>query len=106
MREEDIPKMAFRCHYGHFEFMIMPFSLTNAPTTFQLTMNQIFWEHLQKFVLVFFDDILVYSWTWEEHLDHLNKVLEILQEQHFYAKKSKCELDMIEILYLGSYHYS
>lgn len=101
MKKEDIHKTAFRCHYGHFEFMVMPFGLTNAPTTFQFAMNQVFREQLRKFVLVFFDDILVYSRTWEEHLQHLDQVLSILQEQRFYAKLSKCEFGMTKVLYLG-----
>ena len=86
MREQDIPKTAFRSHYGHFDFLVMPFGLTNAPATFQSCMNHIFRSHLRKCVLVFFYDILIYSRTWEEHLQHIEVVLRILEEQQFYAK--------------------
>ena len=79
----------------------MPFGLTNAPTTFQSCMNHTFKAQLWKFVPVFFDDILIYSKTWEEHLRHLDKVLGILEEQSLYAKISKWEFGMQEMLYLG-----
>ena len=101
VRDQDIPKTAFRCHYGHFEFLVMPFGLTNAPPTFQSCMNHIFCSHLKKFVLVFFDDILIYSRAWEEYLQHIEVVLRIVGEQHFYAKLSKCEFGLTEMLYLG-----
>ena len=101
MREEDVEKTAFRCDYGHYEFLVMLFGLTNAPTTFQSCMNRIFNKKLRKYLLVFFDDLLIYSRTWEEHLKHLNEVLSIMEEQSLFAKQSKCEFGMTEILYLG-----
>ena len=79
----------------------MPFGLTNAPATFQSCMNHTFRAQLRKFLLVFFDDILIYSKTWEEHLKHLDETLSILEEHSLYAKMSKCEFVMKEMLYLG-----
>ena len=78
----------------------MPFGLTNAPATFQSYMNHIFNKKLHKFLLVFFDDILIYSKTWEEHLKHLDEILDIMESQSLFAKRSKCEFGMTEILYL------
>jgi hypothetical protein len=101
IREQDIEKTAFRCHFRHFEFLVMPFGLTNAPATFQSCMNHIFRGQLRKYILVFFDDILIYSKTWDEHLAHLEKVLDIMKTQSLYAKESKCEFGMRELLYLG-----
>jgi hypothetical protein len=94
MREEDISKTAFRCHYGHYEFLVMPFGLTNAPTTFQSCMNHVFNKQLRKHLLVFFDDLLIYNETWEEHLRHVDQILSIMEEQSLYAKESKCEFGM------------
>jgi hypothetical protein len=79
----------------------MPFGLTNAPTTFQSCMNHIFRDHLRKLVLVFFDNILIYSWSWQEHMRHLNEVLSIMKAHSLYDNKSKCEFGMTELLYLG-----
>jgi hypothetical protein len=101
IREQDIEKTAFRCHFGHFEFLVMPFGLTNAPATFQSCMIHIFRGQLRKYLLVFFDDILIYSKTWDEHLAHLGEVLDIMQSHSLYAKESKCEFGMRELLYLG-----
>ena len=101
MRKEDVPKTAFRCHYGHFEFLVLPFGLTNAPTTFQSCMNHIFRKQLRKFLLIFFDDLLIYRKTWEEHLQHIEEVLSILESKSLFAKASKCEFGLEEILYLG-----
>ena len=97
----DVPKTAFRTHNGHYEYLVMPFGLCNAPSTFQSVMNSIFRSHLRKFILVFFDDILIYSPSWNKHLEHVRQTLTILQHHKFYAKLSKCEFGQIELEYLG-----
>ena len=81
--------------------MVIPFGLTNSPPTFQSCMNHTFRVQLRKFLLVLFDDILIHTKTWEEHLKHLDEVLSILEEHLLYAKMSKCEFGMKEMLYLG-----
>lgn len=88
MRKEDIPKTTFRCHHGHFEFLVLPFDLRNAPTTFQSRINHMFRKQLRRFLLIFFDDILIYNKTWEEHLKHIDEVLYILEQELLYAKAS------------------
>ena len=101
VKPEDIPKTAFRTRYGHYEFLVMPFGLTNAPAVFMDLMNRVFKKYLDKFVIVFIDDILVYSKTKEQHAEHLRIVLETLRKERLYAKFSKCEFWTEEIQFLG-----
>ncbi|XP_022957288.1 uncharacterized protein LOC111458730 [Cucurbita moschata] len=101
IREEDIPKTGFRSRYGHYEFLVMSFGLTNAPAVFMELMNRVFKEFLDTFVIVFIDDILVYSKSEVEHEGHLRKVLTILRTQRLYAKFSKCEFWLSEVAFLG-----
>jgi hypothetical protein len=99
--EQDIHKNIFRYHYGHYEFLVTPFGITNTPSTFKSCMNHIFNKQLRKYLLVFFDDLLIYNKTWQDHLKHLDQILSIMEEQSLYAKEYKCEFWMIEVLYLG-----
>ena len=91
IRSEDVPKTAFRSRYGHYEFLVIPFGLTNAPTAFMDLMNRIFQPYLDQFVIVFIDDILIYSDSKEDHEEHMRVVLQILRENQLYAKFSKCQ---------------
>ncbi|KAL2240852.1 UNVERIFIED_CONTAM: Transposon Ty3-I Gag-Pol polyprotein, partial [Sesamum indicum] len=101
IEEESISKTAFRTRYGHYEFVVMPFGLTNAPATFMALMNKTLQPFLDQFVIVFIDDILIYSSCPEEHKQHLRTILQILREKQFYGKFSKCEFWMEEISFLG-----
>ncbi|XP_042019016.1 uncharacterized protein LOC121766845 [Salvia splendens] len=101
MHDADIFKTAFRTHDGHFEFLVMPFGLTNAPSTFQAAMNAIFQPMLRKFVIIFFDDILVYSPSEEAHGQHLAEVLSVLKKNDFFVKLSKCSFCSTTVEYLG-----
>jgi RNase H-like domain found in reverse transcriptase/Reverse transcriptase (RNA-dependent DNA polymerase)/Integrase zinc binding domain/Chromo (CHRromatin Organisation MOdifier) domain/Retroviral aspartyl protease/Integrase core domain len=98
---EDVPKTAFRTRYGHFEFLVLPFGLTNAPATFMHLMHQTFREFLDDFVLVFLDDILIFSRTLEEHKQHVAKVLSVLRKEKLFAKESKCDFFKTEVEFLG-----
>ncbi|GJY36214.1 reverse transcriptase domain-containing protein [Tanacetum coccineum] len=100
VHEDDIPKTAFRTRYRHFEFTVMPFGLTNAPAIFMDLMNRVCRPYLDKFVIVFIDDILIYSKTQEEHVEHLMLVLELLKKEKLYAKFSKCEFWLREVQFL------
>ncbi|GJT69824.1 putative reverse transcriptase domain-containing protein [Tanacetum coccineum] len=101
VRDEDIPKTAFRTRYGHFEFTVMPFGLTNAPAIFMDLMNRVCKPYLDKFVIVFIDDILIYSKSEEEHELHLKTILDLLKKEKLYAKFSKCEFWLKEVQFLG-----
>ncbi|GJY03001.1 putative reverse transcriptase domain-containing protein [Tanacetum coccineum] len=101
VREGDIPKTAFRTRYGHYEFQVMPFGLTNAPAVFMDLMNRVCKPYLDKFVIVFIDDILIYSKNNEEHEEHLKLILELLKKEELYAKFSKCEFWIPKVQFLG-----
>ncbi|WMV45212.1 hypothetical protein MTR67_038597 [Solanum verrucosum] len=100
IRHEDVPKMTFRTHYGHYEFLVMSFGFTNMPAAFMSLMNGVFKSFLDSYVIVFIDDILVYSKSMEEHVDNLRIVLGVLGKQELYAKFSKCEFWLTSITFL------
>ncbi|GKD62699.1 putative reverse transcriptase domain-containing protein [Tanacetum coccineum] len=100
VREEDIPKTTFRTHYGHYEFQVMPFGLTNTPAVFMDLMNRVCKPYLDKFVIVFIDDILIYSKKKKEHEEHLKAILELLKKEELYAKFSKCKFWIPKVQFL------
>ncbi|GJX77431.1 putative reverse transcriptase domain-containing protein [Tanacetum coccineum] len=101
VREEDIRKTAFRTWYGHYEFQVMPFVYTNASAIFMDLMNRVCKPYLDKFVIIFIDDILIYSKNKEEHEEHLKLILEFLKKEELYAKFSKCEFWIPKVQFLG-----
>jgi hypothetical protein len=101
MHPTDVEKTAFRTHHAHFEFLVMPFGLSNAPATFQALMNDMLRPFLHRFVLVFFDDILIYSSSWSEHLQHVGLVFTALRAHGLFLKRSKCSFGALSVTYLG-----
>jgi hypothetical protein len=101
MHPDDIAEAAFNTHQGHFEYIVMPFGLSNALATFQSLMNQLLQPFLRKFALVFFDDILIYNKTMEEHCQHVQQILQTLRKHKLFAKLSKCTFGQQQIEYLG-----
>ena len=101
VKDVDVPKIAFRTRYGHYEFLVMPFGLTNAPTAFMNLMNRVFHPYLDQFVVVFIDDILVYSKDAQEHEQHLRIGLHILGEKQLFAKLRKCDFWLKEVSFLS-----
>ncbi|PKA54038.1 RNA-directed DNA polymerase like [Apostasia shenzhenica] len=101
IRAQDISKSAFRTRYDHYEFVVMPFGLTNAPAVFMDLMNQIFQPYLDKFIIVFIDDILIYSSSEEEYEEHLKMALKTLRDKKLYVKLNKCEFWLQQVAFLG-----
>ncbi|GJV24139.1 putative reverse transcriptase domain-containing protein [Tanacetum coccineum] len=101
VRGEDIPKMIFRTGYGHYEFQVMPFRLTNAPVVFMVLMTRVYKPYLDKFVLVFIDEFLIYSRSKKGHEEHLKLILELLKNEELYAKFSTCEFWIPRVKFLG-----
>jgi hypothetical protein len=101
MQLEDVHKTVFRTHDGLYEFLVMAFGLCNAPATFQALMNDVLQPFLRRFVLVFFDDILIYSKTWTDHLRHLRAIQTELRRQQLFVKRAKCAFDAPSVAYLG-----
>jgi hypothetical protein len=101
MKKVDIPKTSFRTHEAHYEILVMPFVLCNAPSTFQSLMNHVFHHFLHHFVLVFFDDIFIYIKTWTYHLYYVDRLLHLLSQHQIFLKQSKCAFGTSEVEYLG-----
>lgn len=101
LAKEDIPKTAFQTHNGHYEYSVMPYGVTGGPATFQHEMNTVLAPVLRKSTVVFIDDILIYSKTWDEHLIHIQQVFTLLQKHQFKLKLSKCSFAKQELSYLG-----
>jgi len=101
VKMEDISKTALRTRYGHYEYFVMPFGVTNAPGVFMKYMNRIFHPFLDRFMVVFIDDILLYSKSEEEHVEHLRIVFRVLKEKKLFAKLPKCEFWLREVIFLG-----
>jgi hypothetical protein len=101
MHPQDTEKTVFRTHQGLYEFLVMPFGLTNAPATFQALMNSVLHPYLRRFVLVLFDDILIYSSSWTEHLCHIRTICKVLRNNHLFIKCSKRDFGKQSVAYLG-----
>ena len=99
--EEDIPKTGFNTRFGHYEFIVVPFGLSNAPASFMTIMNDVFRDDTGKFVCCYLDEIIVYSNSWDEHIHHVELVLKRLRSERLYAKQSKCVFGATEVEYLG-----